>query len=481
MINPKNNDWFKPKCYLHLTPRLFQKDFFWVSKFVSDYTKIKNYHFYPLIHRTVIQPRYKKCKDESGNYYYTHHDKVKNKSTAKERHIFYAAHLDTMIYSYYAKEILGPLYEEYIGRDKKFSHCIAAYRKIKASESAKPEGKSNIHFAKEVFDFIKNQDNCVALTFDIEQFFDTLNHDYLKGAWAGLLGNTNSRLPADHYNIFRSLTQFYYVEESDLINELDLLKIKDKRKLRRKLQEHNSYCKSNEDFRERICGKNNKKGKTLLKPYLNFSKCTYKSKGIPQGTAISAFLANLYLLEFDKRVYKEIETIGGLYKRYSDDIIIVCHSEYENEIIELVESEINKFHLKINSNKTTKSYFTKQSDITPAVTGDRLRYLGFEYSHNKATLKSSALAKYYRRMKYVIKRKCKKVEVLKRSTTEHKDAKLWTNHIYSKYSYRGKRNFISYALKASDKVILEPGIKKQINKHRRILHSYINQRRKLIK
>lgn len=45
--------------------------------------------------------------------------------------------------------------------------------------------------------------------------------------------------------------------------------------------------------------------------------------GILQGTAVSAILANIYMIAFDEFVANLIENYHGLYRRYSDDFIIV--------------------------------------------------------------------------------------------------------------------------------------------------------------
>lgn len=45
--------------------------------------------------------------------------------------------------------------------------------------------------------------------------------------------------------------------------------------------------------------------------------------GIPQGSPISATLANVYMLEVDKLINDMIFGLGGKYMRYSDDFIII--------------------------------------------------------------------------------------------------------------------------------------------------------------
>jgi len=43
--------------------------------------------------------------------------------------------------------------------------------------------------------------------------------------------------------------------------------------------------------------------------------------GIPQGSALSALLSNIYLVDFDEYMFKLGQTIGFIYRRYCDDIL----------------------------------------------------------------------------------------------------------------------------------------------------------------
>ena len=460
-------DWFKPKGYLHLMPRITYKDYSWVKAFVSNPKKVKNYNFYPLIHRTIITRRFKKLKYNNCDLqlYRSHVNLETFKSTQKERDIHFPNHLDGLIYSYYAKEILSKRYETELKIDIKFSECITAYRKIKiAPESNK--GKCNIHFAHDVFNHVKNLGDCVVLTFDIEKFFPSLDHLYLRKAWSLLLKRTDGKLPPDHYHVFKSLTSFWYFEEEDLLKEANLLKFKRGNRRRKKSSHIKSYCSNEQDFRKRICGVRNKSGKSLL------NKFPYEGKGIPQGTAISSLLANIYLLEFDKLIYNRIKNIkGALYRRYSDDIIVVCPQDLKSEIKTFVEDCIyDSCKLNINSEKTEEVYFSSKKSETPSI---RLKYLGFEFDGKKMLIKSSTCSKYYRRMKYFTKRKFYKAKVM--TLTRQKDTKVWSNQIRKKYSDKGKRNFISYAVKAN-KETNERSIILQIKSHKKNLEEYIRTR-----
>jgi Reverse transcriptase (RNA-dependent DNA polymerase) len=450
-LHKKTKDWFKVKGYVHLSPKLQKNDKSWIEPKVSDSEFVSKYAFYPLIHRKLTQRRYKVPK--GGEI------RENSKNTEKPREIFYASHLDTQIYSYYAKEILGKIYENKLANEPDLSNCICAYRSIKASAY---RNKSNVDFAKEAFVSIISQGDCVALAYDVEKFFDTLDHVHLKKSWCALL--EAEKLPKDHYNIFKSLTNFSFVEENDLIREFDFEHFKDLKR-----NEITCYCCNPKEFRERIRGGKNKKGKTLIKKQAHKGGI---AKGIPQGTAISAFLANLYLLEFDKVIYQKVVVeFKGLYRRYSDDIIIACRHEHEKEINDLVLSEIAKYKLVINADKTERSEFVRIDDI--GLCCKPLRYLGFEFDGNRILIKASGLAKYYRKAKILIKVKAGKARKLQKKKITN-NTQIYRRKIYKQYTHLGKRNFISYVNRASD-ILEDPSVLRQVKRHWKIMNSYIER------
>jgi Reverse transcriptase (RNA-dependent DNA polymerase). len=69
---------------------------------------------------------------------------------------------------------------------------------------------------------------------------------------------------------------------------------------------------------------------SLLKEQIFIEK--ESKKGIPQGTSISAVLANVYMIDFDKKVCALLKNLGGMYRRYSDDFIIVIPKEKVNRL-----------------------------------------------------------------------------------------------------------------------------------------------------
>jgi hypothetical protein len=51
-------------------------------------------------------------------------------------------------------------------------------------------------------------------------------------------------------------------------------------------------------------------------------------KGIPQGSAMSALLSNVYLIDFDEYLQILGQKMGFAYRRYCDDILIICRSNF---------------------------------------------------------------------------------------------------------------------------------------------------------
>ena len=87
--------------------------------------------------------------------------------------------------------------------------------------------------------------------------------------------------------------------------------------------------------------------------------------GIPQGSPMSAVLSNVYMIDFDKNMFEYISNIGGSYRRYSDDILLIGNIGADSRIANFVDNELEKLgrSIKTNHEKTEKSEFLIVNDV----------------------------------------------------------------------------------------------------------------------
>ena len=180
-------------------------DFKKIFKYSDGILKIA---FWPFLKLTIKTPRIKNKKDGL------------RKKQNKLRNVYYAAHRDACVYSWYSF-LLNQKYYEPLLKKLGLDECVIAYRKIPTQEDTK-KNKCNIHFAKEVFEYIKNnQRDCVAFVSDITSFFDNLDHEHLKKEWLKVLNlDQDNELPPDHQLIYKNLTKFKYVDAEKMYHEL---------------------------------------------------------------------------------------------------------------------------------------------------------------------------------------------------------------------------------------------------------------------
>ena len=84
-----NKSWFKLKRYPHIGLPISPNQRNDIEKFIHNKIKISHYAFLPLIRREHRTFKYKLCPD--GKF----------RKKTKIRHISYASHFDSLIYSYY--------------------------------------------------------------------------------------------------------------------------------------------------------------------------------------------------------------------------------------------------------------------------------------------------------------------------------------------------------------------------------------------
>lgn len=439
----------KARTYLHFDPAPSARV---AERIATDPAKVATHSFYPFLGYTITTPRVKRKPD--GGW----------EKKDKARPIRLAAHLDAAIYSYYAK-ILGGLYEREVTACQ-LGDCITAFRKLPGP------GRNNIYFAKEVFDFIQSNRPCVAVGLDIEQFFDNLDHKALKDSWMKTLAL--DRLPDDHFNVFKSLTEFRWVDRQEAFLQLGISRHNPKPKNLKRTR----MC-SPADFRSKIRGN----GLVWANPKI------HERRGIPQGSPISALLSNIYMLEFDTAMQAAATSCGGLYRRYCDDIMFVVPPQDASAIITLAKTEIAKLRLTINDAKTVRATFPKDP-VAPAEDNQKIQYLGFDFDGQRKQIRLSSLTRYFSKMRRGVR--MAKLTKRKHNRKEQRRGQpispLRTRKLYIHYSFlirrrfsrkrgngeRQSENFITYAHRCADKMDA-PEIKRQVRNHLKILKAEIQK------
>ncbi len=206
----------------------------------------------------------------------------------------------------------------------------------------------------QIFNYIINhqEDQLVAISFDIEGFFDNLDHKLLQKTWYEILDKKT--LPKAEYNIFNNITNFLFINKNQIFNAFkDEIIVESKTGIHKRKQIKKFHHLKNQGaiaFCELTEFKKIKANKLIVgNHHLAHPK---RIKGIPQGTPISAALANVYMIDFDYKVYKYVKNLKGLYRRYSDDMIVICEAGYIKAVVDMFDLEIAERKLDIQHDKT---------------------------------------------------------------------------------------------------------------------------------
>ena len=368
-----------------------------IRKYVMDRTKIVTHSFYPFIHFEKKNSRYGK------------------KGPKKPRELYYCSHLDRCVYQRYAF-LLNCQYNIW-ACENNIDDVAIAYR-----DSL---GKNNIDFAKDAFDAIRSFPQCFILVGDFTNFFDNLEHQYLKKMMCEVLGV--ERLPQDYFSVFKNITRFSSWDWKDIVKA------------------------AGENIAERgVRKKINSKETVLTKEQFQKNKKDIKKNisgvGVPQGSPISAVLSNIYMIKFDKDIKRYVTSKGGIYMRYSDDFIIVLPYERDAEIADFTSyifSYVESMKGLIDLQKEKTSCYTYKDEVI--YEGDQpssINYLGFLFDGKNIRIRPRAITKYYYRMR-------RKANTIGRSNwTSSKGRRISAKELYSIYSRNDeKQTFIDYARK----------------------------------
>jgi len=401
-LETKPNSWtssdIKFKNYSHFDAPIRTKD---VVDLVTDSKKVAQHTFFPFLHFEESYQPYRNIRLPRRD--------------PKLRPIRYAARGDSYIYSKY-RFGLSKLYEAEL-KKRNLGEVVSAYRKVNLGKDSK-KNKSNIDFAKDVFDKIKTFEDCIVVTADISSYFETIDHERLTAKVKELLGC--DELPLDWAAVLRNLTNYRYMSYKEVCRLTGYFGPNDEDGYNTRRKEMPKQICSIDRYRELV--------KVILPDGKRLLQKNENRFGIPQGAPLSDLLANLYLIDFDERINAIVGELGGMYCRYSDDIILVIpNSEVlKTKSVEKILQENIQFEgkqLKIKPEKCASlHYFVENGKLTfkplteyerqereclnfPFETVTRFRmnngleYLGFRFDGQKVFLKDKTLSNLKRKIR----------------------------------------------------------------------------------
>jgi len=416
----------------------------------KDSVEVSSHRFLPFV------LRYKKSKK------FTEKNLATNKRYRwKIRSLVETAHKDTLIYKLYSA-MLNRKYEEKLD-ELNLTQLPTAYRQ--------GIGSSNISAAKEVFDIVVAQDDAWIIKGDFKGFFDNINHKILKKQLIVVLGVKT--LPNDWFSVFKSVTAYRTIAADSIP---DSMKSNAKDSL--------MYIKQESEL-----------GKYINSGVLKVSHV--HRVGIPQGTAISAVLANVYMLNFDRLVNQLIMPFDGVYRRYSDDFVIVLKKHVEFQTVNQLLNQIRrlakkKVALELEHDKTKLLFYQKLSnqiyraDLDGNIKPSTFDYLGFAYDGRAVSIRSKSFYKQHYRAKHALKMiaRLESVPEIKHSGkfVQHADVVERYLRYLANDHHKNIHTYATYAKKSAQIFVTNSDysgvvILKQINQDVRFRQSYLKKMR----
>ena len=204
--------------------------------------------------------------------------------------------------------------------------------------------------------------------------------------------------------------------------------------------------------------------------------------GIPQGSPISGLLANLYMLDIDKRINDYVSSLKGLYMRYSDDFIVVIpKSESAKLVFDDVKSIIKIApRLELQPEKTQYFKFENNEimncgnefDNSADCSNQFMNFLGFTFDGHKVRIRAKTTTKYYYRMYSKAK------TIAKNGGYSYKGRRISKKNLYKGYSIRGafckRGNFISYVERSKGVFGNDEAIDRDTKRHMQKINKALN-------
>ena len=397
--------WFKPRHYKHFDVQVCPE---WAAALTPE--QVAAHAWSPLLHWIKETPRYRL------------NDQNVMELKVKPRDIMHASHRDACILAKYSHELTGKLDAWYAANG--LNEAVIAYRSL---------GQSNYHFAATAQAYVREHQSVEAMCFDVTGFFDNIDHKRLKRRLKWLLGV--DELADDWHRVLRAVTRYSHIRKSDL--------------------------KAHPVFGQRLKQRGADRPLATVKELKATGipiDVNATGIGVPQGTPISASLSNLYLADFDLAIKALADQHGALYQRYSDDILIICESQYADQLADAVADALTNEALDLHADKTVRLQFTGDER-------DNFQYLGYQLGLGPALVRPGSLSRQWRAAKRAIRRSERKAERLAKSGQKDK---IYTSKLRGRLTHVGGRNFLAYTDRSSDE-LQSPAIKGQVKALRKFI------------
>lgn len=150
------------------------------------------------------------------------------------------------------------------------------------------------------------------------------------------------------------------------------------------------------------------------------------------------------MLDFDLEMSSFCRSIGALYRRYSDDILVVCKVKNARDVEIKIEDLLAADGLQINRDKIEVSEF---DPANVALASRRAaQYLGFTFNHDGAAIRASSLSRQWRKMRKGFRRTR---DVAAKAIAQGKASKVYTKKLRKRFTSVAARNFSAYARRSA--------------------------------
>ena len=376
-----------PRKYKHFdNPRKLDD----VLDYLLKSENIAQHSFYPFLHFVKEQSKFKEGQKKS-----------------KKRKLYYCSHLDRYVYSYYAFK-LNQCYNAWADKEGLNESTVAYRTNLK---------KSTIHFANSVFNKILKMEDANIFVGDFSDYFDNLDHRYLKNRLKSLLGV--DELHNDYYAVFKNITCYSWVNLNELMNVF----LGNDR-----FEKIRPYCK----HKFKTATENLQRLFTAEEFRVKVKPIIYKNRdfGIPQGSPISAVLSNIYLMDFDVQIKNFVTHIGGFYLRYCDDFIVVVPGSYPvKDLVGFIQSQVKNIPRLILKDEKQQTLCFSKSQIKNGGQNTSLNFLGFSFDGQFVRLREKTIYRFYRRLYHKI------ATIKKQRSLGRKGG--GTKNLYQQFSIKG--------------------------------------------